>query len=147
MAPHSSILAWRTPCREAWWATAHGVAKSQTWLSTNTVTVCLYHARQNWILRVWWGVQRVGRQKIITSYYQSLSWLWRLKKTGCHKKKKWGYLLWNEKSMKISLEEWHWSCALNEEQEWEGTHVGRRKSIYGGGESGRSRRHHGTQAG
>ena len=31
MATHSSILAWRSPMdRGAWWATAHGVAMSQT---------------------------------------------------------------------------------------------------------------------
>ena len=31
MASHSSILAWRIPMdREAWWATVHEVAKSQT---------------------------------------------------------------------------------------------------------------------
>ena len=34
MTIHSSILAWRTPMdRRAWWATVHGVAKTQTWLS------------------------------------------------------------------------------------------------------------------
>ena len=34
MAAHSSILAWRIPMeRGAWWATVHGVAKSQTRLS------------------------------------------------------------------------------------------------------------------
>ena len=33
MAIHSSILAWRIPMdRGAWWATVHGVAKSQTGL-------------------------------------------------------------------------------------------------------------------
>ena len=33
MATHSSILAWRIPMdREAWRATVHGVAKSQTQL-------------------------------------------------------------------------------------------------------------------
>ena len=31
MATHSSILAWRIPLdRGTWWATVHGVAKSQT---------------------------------------------------------------------------------------------------------------------
>ena len=31
MATHSSILSWRIPMdRGAWWATVHGVAKSQT---------------------------------------------------------------------------------------------------------------------
>ena len=31
MATHSSTLAWRIPKdRDAWWATVHGVAKSQT---------------------------------------------------------------------------------------------------------------------
>ena len=33
-ATHSSILAWENPMeRGAWWATVHGVAKSQTQLS------------------------------------------------------------------------------------------------------------------
>ena len=37
MATHSSILAWRIPMdRGAWWATVHGVAKSQTQLSDFT---------------------------------------------------------------------------------------------------------------
>ena len=36
MTTHSSILAWRIPMdRGAWWATLHGVSKSQT-LSTHT---------------------------------------------------------------------------------------------------------------
>ena len=34
MATHCSILAWRIPTvRGAWWATVHGVAMSQAWLS------------------------------------------------------------------------------------------------------------------
>ena len=34
METHSSILAWRIPMdRGGWWATVHGVAKSQTQLS------------------------------------------------------------------------------------------------------------------
>ena len=34
MATHSSILAWKkSKDRGAWWATVHGVANSQTWLS------------------------------------------------------------------------------------------------------------------
>ena len=34
MATHSSILAWKIPqTEEPWWATVHGVAKSQTQLS------------------------------------------------------------------------------------------------------------------
>ena len=34
MGTHSSILAWENPMdRGAWWATVHGVAKSQTQLS------------------------------------------------------------------------------------------------------------------
>ena len=37
MATHSNILAWRIPMDEgAWWATVHGVAKSQTRLSDFT---------------------------------------------------------------------------------------------------------------
>ena len=34
MATHSSILAWKNPTdRGVWWATVHGVTKSQTWLN------------------------------------------------------------------------------------------------------------------
>ena len=34
MATHSNIFAWRIPMdREVWWATVHGVTKSQTRLS------------------------------------------------------------------------------------------------------------------
>ena len=34
MATHSSVLAWRIPMdRGAWWATVHGITKSQTQLS------------------------------------------------------------------------------------------------------------------
>ena len=34
MATHSRILAWKNPMdRGAWWATVHGVVKSQTQLS------------------------------------------------------------------------------------------------------------------
>ena len=37
VATLSSILVWRIPMdREAWQATVHGVAKSQTWLSDST---------------------------------------------------------------------------------------------------------------
>ena len=39
MATHSSILAWRIPCRGAWWTTVHRVAESRTQLkqlSTHT---------------------------------------------------------------------------------------------------------------
>ena len=39
MATHSSTLAWKNPMdRGAWWATVHGVAKSQTQLSNLTFT-------------------------------------------------------------------------------------------------------------
>ena len=39
MAPHSSTLAWKNPMDGgAWWATVHGVAKSQTRLSNFTFT-------------------------------------------------------------------------------------------------------------
>ena len=33
MATHSSILGWRIPMTGAWWATVHGIRKSQTGLS------------------------------------------------------------------------------------------------------------------
>ena len=40
MATHSSILDWETPWTGgAWWATAHGVTKSQILLSDYTTTV------------------------------------------------------------------------------------------------------------
>ena len=38
MATHSSILAWKIPWTEAWWAAVHGVAKSRTRLSDFTFT-------------------------------------------------------------------------------------------------------------
>ena len=36
MATHSSTLAWRIPWTDSWWATVHGVIKSQTRLSDFT---------------------------------------------------------------------------------------------------------------
>ena len=30
MATHSTVLIWRIPNRGAWWATIHGITKSQT---------------------------------------------------------------------------------------------------------------------
>ena len=46
MVTNSNILAWRTPKdRGAWWATVHGVAKSQTLnqqLSTHTSCLLIY---------------------------------------------------------------------------------------------------------
>ena len=39
MATHSSILAWKNPKdRGAWWATVHGVTKSQMTEQLNTTT-------------------------------------------------------------------------------------------------------------
>ena len=38
---HSSILAWRIPRRESWWATVHGDALSQTWLKRLSTHVYL----------------------------------------------------------------------------------------------------------
>ena len=43
MATHSSILAWKILIdRGAWWATVHGVTKSQTQLSTHTSWLILF---------------------------------------------------------------------------------------------------------
>ena len=45
MVTHSSILAWKNPMgRGAWWATVHGVAKSQTRLSHLTFFLFLSSA-------------------------------------------------------------------------------------------------------
>ena len=38
MAPHSSTLAWKIPCRGAWKAAVHGVAEAWTQLSNFTFT-------------------------------------------------------------------------------------------------------------
>ena len=44
MATHSSILAWRIPMdRGVWWATVHGVTKSQTRLSDKAHILELYY--------------------------------------------------------------------------------------------------------
>ena len=58
MATHSSILAWKIPMdRGAWWATVHGVAKSQTWLKWlnmyNTCTVWVL----SWRTGFWCGAK------------------------------------------------------------------------------------------
>ena len=43
MATYSSVLPWRIPMdRGAWWATVHGVGKSQTRLSDFTFFVYIY---------------------------------------------------------------------------------------------------------
>ena len=46
MATHSSILTWKIPWTEDWWATVHGVIKSQT-MTKLQVSLCplynLYH--------------------------------------------------------------------------------------------------------
>ena len=45
LATHSSILVWKTPMdRGAWWATVHGVAKSQTWLTNSAQHSACAHA-------------------------------------------------------------------------------------------------------
>ena len=47
MAPHCSTLAWRIPMdRGAWWATVHGIGKSQTRLSDFTSLSRLYHTQE-----------------------------------------------------------------------------------------------------
>ena len=41
MATHSSILAWDNPMvRGAWWATVHGVTKSQTQMKSLSMQAC-----------------------------------------------------------------------------------------------------------
>ena len=49
MAVHSSTLAWRIPMdRGAWWATVHGVTKSQTQLKC-TVRACMRAMREGFV--------------------------------------------------------------------------------------------------
>ena len=48
MAIHSSILAWRSPWTEAWRATAHGVAKSQSWLNTHSSLFSVLDSTYKW---------------------------------------------------------------------------------------------------
>ena len=49
MAPHSSTLAWKIPWTEgAWWATVHGVTKSQTRLSASLSLFTFMHWGRKW---------------------------------------------------------------------------------------------------
>ena len=51
MATHSSVLAWRIPMdRGAWWATVYGVAKSQTRLMTELLTLTYQTTTQHNLL-------------------------------------------------------------------------------------------------
>ena len=44
MATHFSILAWKIPTdRGAWWATVHGVTKSQARLGDWTTTIAVFN--------------------------------------------------------------------------------------------------------
>ena len=53
MEAHSSILAWRIPMdRGAWWATVHGVTKSQTQLSSRHGMACF--------IFVWIKLERIN---------------------------------------------------------------------------------------
>ena len=73
IATHSSIPAWRIPMDGgAWWATVHGVAKSQTQLSDFTFTFHFHALEKEMVLAwripgmggAWWaavyGSHRVG---------------------------------------------------------------------------------------
>ena len=40
MATHSSVLAWKIPWKEGWWAAVHGVANSWTQLSDQAHMHC-----------------------------------------------------------------------------------------------------------
>ena len=55
--------------REAWWATVYGVAKSQMWLSSHTLTVKFGHVTEFWPLRweqKWWMLLPVLAYKNFT---------------------------------------------------------------------------------
>ena len=58
METHSSILAWRIPIdRGAWWAPAHGVTKSQTWVDDSAHNIGL----------LW--VKHCGKHHYLLSYF------------------------------------------------------------------------------
>ena len=46
MATHSSMLTWKIPWTEVWWATVHGVTQSWTQLSTHTHTNSWYFVKE-----------------------------------------------------------------------------------------------------
>ena len=55
--------------REAWWAIVHGVAKSQTWLSSHTLKVKFGHVTEFWSLiweQKWWMLLPVLAYKTFT---------------------------------------------------------------------------------
>ena len=62
MASHSSIFAWRTMDRGAWWATVHKVAQSQTqlkWLNAVQLSEKAQMGPMNVYHQVWWDFCRV----------------------------------------------------------------------------------------
>ena len=100
MTIHSSILAWRIPMdRGAWWATAHGVAKSQTRLSEHTtatlqcklISINLFYLYNSIIIKYQrTGPQRFSRNATIQqSAFQSVPGL-----LGSQNREQWPYSLW-----------------------------------------------------
>ena len=69
MATHSRILAWKNPMNGgAWWATVHGVAKSQTRLSNFTFTFTwAFVAAQRLSLAVAWASHYTGFSSLLCS--------------------------------------------------------------------------------
>ena len=47
MATHSSVLAWRTPWKGAWWATVHGVSESDATKQLSTHAHAESHPGKN----------------------------------------------------------------------------------------------------
>ena len=57
MAPHSSILVWEIPWTGVWWATGHGITKSQIQLSDSAYPPVM--------LSLWWrSVEKLGEESI-----------------------------------------------------------------------------------
>ena len=52
--PSPTFLAGKFLDRGAWWATVHGIVKSQTWLSTHTLTFKLVDIKWSRLLSIMW---------------------------------------------------------------------------------------------
>ena len=86
MATHSSILAWRIPWTvEVWWATVHGITKSQTQLSleqsgqmTKVVFQPIFYLHLNFSLSIQQSSRHIHeRQEAVSSIFKHITESWR----------------------------------------------------------------------